>query len=448
MRPTATAEQEGRAISSPASAALAIRKAAWRLIPLLAVGYLISYIDRTNVGFAALTMNADLALTATQFGFAVGTFYVGYCLFEVPSNLALYRFGARRWLARIMITWGLAAAGTSLATGPVSFSIARFLTGVCEAGFFPGVIYYLSTWFPIEVRGRAFAWFVVSNPLSSVVSGPLSAGLLHLDGWLGIAGWRWLLICEGLPACLLGALSYYALPDSPKDAKWLAPGERQVLEAQVATERGAEVTQDVWTAIRDARVLVLAASFFCLLVGVIGVALWLPQILKQQHGLSTLQIGFASAVPYLLACIGMVVWANYVDRTRAFLVHYVAGCWLAAAGFALAVVSSSLLGMLAGVSVALLGMNSCRAPFFSIVPSLAQGAAAAGVIALINSVGNLGGFFGPYMVGWLRDKTGSFDAAMWGLAGVLGLAGVFACFMPAVERRRRRIISAFEKTDA
>src|SRR5258706_369587 len=190
----------------------AVRAAAWRVIPLLAVGYIVSYIDRANVGFAALTMNRDLGLSATQFGFAAGTFYFGYVLFEVPSNLALRRFGARRWLARIMISWGLAAAATSLAVGPVSFSACRFLTGVCEAGFYPGVMFYLSTWFPVEVRARVFAWFNVANPMSSVISGPVSTALLKMNGVGGVAGWRWLLLCEGLPACALGLYTLYALP--------------------------------------------------------------------------------------------------------------------------------------------------------------------------------------------------------------------------------------------
>src|SRR5450432_2220785 len=214
----------------------AVRKAAWHLIPLLAVGYIVSYIDRSNVGFAALTMNRDLSLSATQFGFAAGTFYFGYCLFEVPSNLALRRFGARRLLARIMITWGLAAAGTCLAVGPVSFSVFRFLTGACEAGFYPGVIFYLTTWFPIEVRARAFGWFSVANPMSSVISGPVSAALLGMDGVGGIAGWRWLLLLEGLPACALGFYMLYALPDRPRDARWLTNEQKDALDKRLSDE--------------------------------------------------------------------------------------------------------------------------------------------------------------------------------------------------------------------
>ena len=421
-------------VADAALVAQAVRQAAWRVIPLLAVGYLISVIDRTNIGFAALTMNKELGLSATQFGFAGGMFYVGYVVFELPSNLALRRFGARRWLARILITWGLAAAGTAFVTGPVSFYCLRALLGACEAGFYPGVIYYLSTWFPAEVRARAFAWFNVSNPLSSVVSGPLSAMLLQLNGVQGISGWRWLLFCEGLPACVFGLLTLYLLPDRPREARWLRAEQKDALEARLAAENRPSVTRDLWTAVRDPRVLVMTASYFCLVVGIIGVALWLPQILKLR-GLTTMQIGLASALPYLLAAVGMVAWSVQVDRTRKFLANHVFGCWVAAIGFALSVGFDSLPIMLAGFSLALIGMNSCRAPFFSLLPTFVQGAAAAGAIALVNSIGNLGGFFGPTMIGWLKDKTGSFTAGMFGLAGILALAGAIALLLPLLERR-------------
>ncbi len=378
-------------------------------------------------------MNKELSLSATQFGFAGGMFYVGYVLFELPSNLALRQFGARRWLARIMITWGIAAAGSALVTGPVSFYCIRALLGACEAGFYPGVIYYLSTWFPSEVRGRALAWFNVSNPLSSVVSGPLSASLLQLDGFKGLAGWRWLLICEGLPACVFGILILYLLPDRPREARWLSTEQQDALESRLAEEYQPGVTRDLWTALRHPRLLVMTASYFCLVVGVIGVALWLPQILKQR-GLTMMQIGLASALPYLLAAVGMVIWSAEVDRTRKFLANHVIGCWVAAIGFALSVAFDSLPMMLAGFSLALIGMNSCRAPFFSLLPTFVQGTAAAGAIAVINSFGNLGGFVGPTMIGWLKDTTGSFTSGMYSLAGILALAGAIALLLPLCER--------------
>ncbi len=413
----------------------AVRRAAWHLIPLLAVGYIVSYIDRSNVGFAALTMNRDLGLSATQFGFAAGTFYFGYCLFEVPSNLALRHFGARRWLARIMITWGLAAGGTCLAVGPVSFSVCRFLTGACEAGFYPGVIFYLATWFPIEVRARAFAWFSVANPLSSVISGPVSVALLKMDGVGGVAGWRWLLLLEALPACVLGFYTLYALPDRPRDARWLTDEQKVALDTRLAEESHPGASHNLSAALRDPRVLILAFSYFCLIVGVLGITLWLPQMLKRQ-GLSTTAVGLTSTLPYLIASIGMVIWSYRMDRSRAFLGNYVVACVVAAAGFALSATVDSLPIMIAGVSLAMLGMNACRPAIFSLLPGFLQGSAAAAGIAMVNSIGNLGGFFGPYMMGWLKDATGSFAAGLLGLAGMLTLAAASALLIKVVRRDR------------
>lgn len=411
----------------------AVRTAAWHIIPLLAVGYIVSYIDRANVGFAALTMNRDLGLSATHFGFAAGTFYFGYVLFEIPSNLALRRFGARRWLARIMISWGIAAAATSLASGPISFSICRFLTGACEAGFYPGVMYYLSIWFPIDVRARVFAWFNVANPLSSVISGPISAGLLALNGVGGYAGWRWLLLCEGLPACALGLYTLYALPDRPREAPWLTQDQKDLFETQRLGEDQSAASRDVWVVLKDPRILILTFSYFCLIVGVLGVTLWLPQMLKQR-GLQPTAIGYASAVPYLLACLGMIAWSMRMDRTRAYLANYVTGCAIAAAGFALSAVASSLPVMLAGISLALVGMNACRPAIFSLLPRFMQGAAAAAGMAFVNSVGNLGGFFGPSLIGWLKDATGSFASGLLGLSAILAVAALSAPLIHLVRR--------------
>ena len=411
----------------------AVRRAAWYLIPLLAVGYIVSYIDRSNVGFAALTMNRDLALSATQFGFAAGTFYFGYCLFEVPSNLALRRFGARRWLARIMITWGLAAAGTSLAVGPVSFSVFRFFTGACEAGFYPGVIFYLATWFPVEVRAGAFAWFSVANPMSSVISGPVSAVLLRMDGVGGISGWRWLLLLEGLPACALGFYIVYALPDRPRDARWLTDEQKEALDKRLAEERHPGASHDLRDALRDPRLLILAFSYFCLIMGVLSVTTWLPQMLRH-HGLSTAGIGIASALPYFLASIGMVVWSYRMDRSRAFLGSYITACIVAGAGFALAASVDSLAVLLVGISVAMIGMNACRPAIFSLLPSFLQGSAAAAGIALVNSIANLGGFVGPYMMGFLKDATGSFTTGLFGLAAIMALAAASAPLIKVVRR--------------
>lgn len=414
--------------------ARAIRKAAWRLIPLLCIAYIISYIDRTNVGFAGLTMNADLGLTPSQFGFAAGMFFVGYCLFELPSNLALQKYGARRWIARIMITWGLAAAATSFATGPISYNVIRFITGVCEAGFYPGVLFYIATWFPVAVRGRIMGWFVVAVPLSSVISGPVSTSLLHMQGMAGLAGWQWLFIIEGLPACLLGVVVLLVLADKPEDAHWLTDAEKQALRVQLDAEHHPETKRDLWSALKDPCVLILSLAYFFFVTGSIGVNVWLPQILKR-YELSTLEIGFISALPYLLGAIALIAWSYVLDQSRKYLKHYVIGCLVSGVGFLLSVVFDSLWLAVAGVSVALIGMSGARPAIFCIPPRYLAGAAAAGGIALINSLGNLGGFLGPYVMGWLRETTGSFSAGLYFLAGSLVLSAVLALSVRAFNVR-------------
>ncbi len=413
----------------------AVRSAAWHVIPLLALGYVVSYIDRANISFAALTMNRDLGLSATTFGFVAGTFYLGYCLFEVPSNLALQRFGARRWLARIMITWGLAAAGTSLARGPVSLSIFRFLTGACEAGFYPGVMFYLSTWFPVSVRARAFAWFNVANPMSSVISAPLSTALLRLDSVWGVAGWRWLLLCEGLPACLLGLYLLQSLPDAPRDAPWLTDAQKTALEQRLAAEQSPGAERNFWAALRHPYVLILSFSFFCAVVGIQGVTIWLPQMLRH-YGLSLTAVGMTAAFPYLLASVGLIVWSYRIDRTRAFLGNYVGSCAFAACGFAVCGAVPSLTGLLVGTSMALIGMNACRPALFSLVPAFLQGTAAAAGMALVGSIGNLGGFVGPLLMGRLKETTGAFTLGLFCLSGTLACAALSALLITTVKHSR------------
>jgi MFS family permease len=416
----------------------AVRTAGWRLIPLLAIGYIVSYIDRANISFAALTMNQDLGLTATQFGFIAGMFYVGYCAFEIPSNVALQRYGARRWLARIMISWGLAAAGTCLAQGPTSLAVFRFVTGACEAGFYPGVMFYLSVWFPVEVRARAFAWFNIANPLSSVISAPLSISLLGLDGHLSLAGWRWLLLCEGIPACLLGIYTLFHLPDGPADATWLSDDQKRALQRRLNEEQQPDKEQSLWGALRHPQILILSCSFFCAVVGIQGITLWLPQVLRS-HGLAMTTTGLIASVPFLLACIGSIIWSHRVDRSRSFLANYIGCCACAALGFAVAGFLGSVPGLVLGSSVALIGLSSSRPALFSLVPVYLQGPAAAAGMAVVTSIGNLGGFFGPLMMGRLKDSTGSFSAGLLGLAGILALGAVIALLVNAVRPVARAI---------
>ncbi|WP_050424455.1 MFS transporter [Bradyrhizobium tropiciagri] len=406
--------------------ASALSKNTWRLVPLLGLAYLFNYLDRTSVGFAALQMNKDIGLSATQFGWGAGILFFSYCLLEVPSNMMMYRFGARRWLARIMITWGLAAAATAFAVGPYSFYAIRFLLGVFEAGFFPGVIWYLSIWFPEKHRTGVLALFMAATPLSSLLGSPISAALLGMDGFWGLAGWQWMFLLEGLPACLLGVLCLVLLADTPEQARWLTADEGHALLAALAGDKHDKPKKDLWAAMQDTRVLMLTAITFAFTIGSYGIGIWLPLILKS-HGLSNMQVGWMSAIPYLFATIGMLFWARLVDRKGQKIYNLMAALILGALGLALSVVFSSLVPALACLTLALVGTISARTVFYTIPQSFLTGAAAAGGIAFINSVGAFGGFVGPYMVGFLKDATGSFNAGMIGMAVILvvatGIAG-------------------------
>jgi MFS family permease len=412
----------------------AIKKAAWRLVPVLALGYFFAYLDRTSVGFAALTMNHDIGLTASQFGYGAGLMFVAYCLCEVPSNLAMYRFGARRWIARILITWGIAAAATALAVGPKSFYLVRLLLGVGEAGFFPGVIFYLTLWFPAHYRTRVLAWFTVGTPISSLVGGPVSVWLLHQNGAFGLAGWQWMFIVEGLPACLLGFWVLRVLADSPKQAAWLTPAERDGLQSLLNSERtSTHKNESFLPALRDPRVYILALISFSFSLGSYGVAIWLPQILKS-HGLSLTATGWLSAVPYFFATIGLLLWAGHVDRTGKRISNLAYSCLLGAAAMVFAVLFNSLVPALIGITLALVGTISARTIFFTIPARFLDGQAAAGGIAVINAIGAFGGFVGPYLMGVLKERTGSFSAGMLAMAAILLAATVLSAsilfFMP------------------
>jgi MFS transporter, ACS family, tartrate transporter len=401
----------------------AIAKNTRRLVPILGLAYLFNYLDRTSVGFAALQMNQAIGLTASQFGWGAGILFFSYCLLEVPSNVMMYRYGARRWLARIMITWGLAAAATAFAAGPMSFYVIRFLLGAFEAGFFPGVIWYISIWFPARYRTRVLALFMASTPISSLLGGPISAALLGMDGFLGLGGWQWMFIIEGLPACLLGLTCLWLLADTPKEATWLSEDERTALVTELANEKYEKPKKDLFAAMKDVRVVMLTTITLAFTIGSYGIGIWLPQILKG-HGLSTLTIGWVSAIPYLFSTVGMLAWAQYVDRTGKKIYNLVAALILSAAGLAASVLFSSVVPALICLTFALIGTISARTVFYTIPQSFLTGAAAAGGLAFINSVGAFGGFVGPYLVGYLKDATGSFDAGMLGMAAIL-LVSVF-----------------------
>ncbi len=412
----------------------ALRKNAWRLLPLLTLAFVFNYIDRTSVGFAALTMNQDIGLTPAQFGWGAGILFTGYCLFEIPSNLALYRYGARRWLARIMITWGIAATATSLAHGPASFYVLRLLLGIAEAGFFPGVTFFLACWFPAQYRVRVLAMFMLGVPLSSVVGGPMSAALLGLNGVAGLHGWQWMFIVQGLPAVLIGIAVLVWLRDDPKDAYWLTPEERGELVAMLAEEPREKPKKALFAALKDGRVLLLAAIQFGFVLGSYGVGIWLPIILKG-HGLDLVSIGLLSTVPYLAAVVGMLVWARAVDRSGRKIFHLCSACLLGGLGLALSAVAHGVVPEMIGLTLAVVAVSSARAIFWTIPTRFLTGVAAAGGLAFINSIGTLGGFAGPYLVGFLKQSTGSFSAGIWAMAAILAVSATLTVSLKLLIRK-------------
>ena len=412
----------------------ALRKNAWRMLPVLTLAFVFNYIDRTSVGFAALTMNKDLGLTATEFGWGAGILFIGYCIFEVPSNLALHRFGARRWLARIMISWGVAASATAFVVGPYSFYAARLILGVAEAGFFPGAAYLLAAWFPAQYRTRALAILAAAVPLSSVIGGPFSVLLLEMNGIAGLKGWQWMFLIQGLPACLLGILVLFMLRDDPKDAHWLTAQEREALASMLQNEHRDRAPSSLAAALTDARVLVLAAIQFGFVVCSYGVGIWMPTILKGQ-GLSNLTIGFVAAIPYLFATLAMLVWARHVDRGGSKIANLAATCFLTSGGLVASVLAGSFLSSFAGLTLALMGATAARALFWTIPARFLTGVAAAGGLAFINSIGAVGGFVGPFAMGWLKDLTGSFNAGLLAITGLGFLSGVLTLMLRLLVRK-------------
>jgi ACS family tartrate transporter-like MFS transporter len=395
----------------------------WRLLPFLLLLYIISWLDRVNVGFAKLQMNVDLGFSETAFGIGAGIFFVGYALFEVPSNLMLVRFGARLWIARIMITWGLISAGMMFVQGTTSFYVMRFLLGVAEAGFLPGIVYYLSQWFPREQRARAVSWFMIGIPLSVVFGGPLSGWLLGFDGLLGLKGWQWLFLVEGLPAVLLGFVVLGFLTDKPADARWLSADQRQWLAERLQAEH-IEATSRHRISVREVlvhpTVWFLAIIMFCCQFGSYGLTFWVPSIVKGLAGYSDLEVGFFSALPYIAAALGMVLLGRSSDRSGERFMHVAIPTAIGAVGFmAVGLLLSSPIAAMFALTVAAVGDYSTRGPFWALPGRFLSGPAAAVAIALINAMGAAGGAISPAAVGYLKDLTGSFLGPMTLLSGVL-----------------------------
>jgi MFS transporter, ACS family, tartrate transporter len=396
----------------------AVHKAALRFVPLLTIAYLFNYLDRTSLGFAALTMNQQLGLTASQFGFAAGVFFLGYSVFEIPSNLLLYRFGARRWIARIMISWGLVSAATAFVVGPNSFYTLRLLLGITEAGFFPGVTFFLAAWFPAQYRTRMLAWFLIGIPLSSLVGAPVCGMLLQMDGIWGLAGWQWLFLLVSLPCIPLGLLTLKLLADRPQVAHWLTAGERDALIDVLASEVRERPHSSLLAALKDPRVLICTAIQFGFTLGSYGIGIWLPLMLKEYH-LSNLAIGWIAAIPYLFASLGMILWAHHVDRKGSRIVNLALACLLGGIGLLAPIASGSVGLAVIGFSVALVGVTAARAIFWTIPTRFLTGVAAAGGLAFINSIATVGGFVGPSMMGWLKEFSGTYVAGLLAVAAIM-----------------------------
>jgi ACS family tartrate transporter-like MFS transporter len=403
-----------------------LAKIRWRLIPFMFVLYIVSYLDRVNVGFAALQMNSDLGLSASIYGLGAGVFFIGYFLFEVPSNLIMQRVGARPWIARIMMTWGIVSAAMMFTQGPSSFFVLRFLLGLAEAGFFPGMILYLTYWFPERERARTVALFMTANALAGVVGGPLSGVLLTMHGLAGLAGWQWLFLLEGIPAVLLGVAVLWYLPNGPHDASWLSADERSWLQYRLASEFAAHDGRSVLQVLFSGRVWAFSLLYFTLVVALYSVSFWLPQILKRLSGSSDLVVGIVSALPYIVAAIGMVWIGRHSDRHNERRWHVAVPALLAASGLLLSAFAQSPVLAFSAVSIAALGIWGALGPFWAMPTAVLRGSGAAAGIAWINSVGNLGGFVGPYGVGYLKDLTGGFGAALGALAVSLVTAAAIA----------------------
>ena len=396
-----------------------IRKAAWRILPFVMLLYVVSFLDRVNIGFAALTMNADLGLSAAAFGLGAGIFFVGYVLFEVPSNLILYRVGARLWIARVMVSWGIVSGLTAFIHGAGGFYVLRLLLGVAEAGFFPGIILYLSQWFPARHRAAMVALFMAAAPLSTVVGSPLSAALLGLHG-LGLKGWQWLFLAEALPAVLLGLMVPFVLTDRPEQARWLDAQERAWLAQRLADEeRGSR--RGLWHGVSDARVLALSLVYFGTAAGLYAAGIWSPLIIRQ-YGLTTLQVGFVNAGPSLVAVAAMLWWSARSDRLGERRWHVAIACLVAAAGFVWAGLAGGLLPALAALTLVNVGVSASKPPLWAMPGQFLAGPAAAAGIAVINALGNLGGLAGPAVIGWLRGVTGSFAGGLYFVAALLVLS--------------------------
>ncbi len=394
-----------------------IAKVARRLVPFLIICFFAAYLDRVNIGFAALTMDKELGFSPQTFGWGAGVFFIGYCLFEAPSNFILHRVGARRWIARIMVSWGVVSGLMALISGETSFVSLRLLLGVAEAGFAPGVILYLTYWIPAERRALPLGAFLMAVPLSSAFGAPLSSLVLTtMDGVANLSGWRWLFILEAAPSIVLGVIALSYLTNRPKDARWLEPAERSWLQARLDAELATlEDPRDPWSMLRHPRVILLGLAYFGVVLSLYGLGFWLPQMVET-YGYGVLATGFIVSIPYVCGALAMMAWSQSSDRSGERHLHTAFAALLATGGLAASAFAQSPPVAMLALSIAAIGTLAAMPIFWSLATSFLSGASAAVGVALINSIGNLAGFVGPYLVGWIKTETGGFSWALLTLA--------------------------------
>jgi ACS family tartrate transporter-like MFS transporter len=425
-----------------------MRKVYLRILPLAMVVYFFCYLDRINVSFAALQMNADIGLTAAAYGLSSTAFYLGYCLFEVPSNVILDKVGARIWIARIMITWGLCSGATAFATGPTSFLIIRFLLGLAEAGLFPGIVLLFTYWFPDHHRGRIVSSFTLALPISVALGAPISTAILGLDGFLGYAGWKWIYIMEAVPTVIIGFFVLFLLTDKPARANWLSAAEKNWLTTTLEHERRAIESArkfSLWQALVDPKILLLSINYLGIVTASLGLLLFVPQIIKSL-GATNMGTGYATTLAYTCGAISMLTWGWISDRMGERRWNLFWACVLSTVGLVIAGMTMGSWWSLAGMCIATAGFYGTKGAFWSMPSMLLTGTAAAAGIAWINSIGNVGGAVGPALVGWIKDFTGSYSGGLYGLAlftGVSALIAALALHIPRqVPVRRRAEVAA------
>ena len=404
---------------------LVISKAAWRLVPFLALLYFVSFLDRVNIGFAALTMNADVGLSASAFGLGAGIFFVGYILFTVPANMMLERIGAARWMAAITVVWGVVSLSNAFVRTPTEFYVTRFLLGAAESGFFPGVMLYLTFWFPDGARGRILGNFFLAVPLSNVLGAPVSSWLLDHSAF-GLKGWQTMFLLEALPAIGLGIVAFFWLTDRPIKAAWLSPREREVLLGAITEGSNVQVSKRLLDGLLIPYMWGVGILYFLIVVGLYGFGFWVPQILSSIGHLSHLQIGWATAIPYAVSMACLFLWGRHSDRTRERSWHIAIPALVSAVGFLLAGYASSPVFAVVGFTLAAVGIYAACPILWTLPTVAASGAALASGIALVNSVGNIAGYVGPMMMGWLKDRTGGYAAGIHVMAASMVAAAVMA----------------------